>query len=79
MPRTRRKVRYRGDPATLSTLQKDVRDLTSEIRSARQELLDELQDRRRSDLQPERTASGKPEREADGGGDPEAKPAHLSR
>jgi hypothetical protein len=50
MPENGRKVRYRRQLDTLNSLQRDVRELTSEIRSARQELLDELPARRRADI-----------------------------
>lgn len=50
MPDTHRKVRYRANLRTLDSLERDVRDLTSEIKNARKELLDELPAKRRSDI-----------------------------
>jgi hypothetical protein len=50
MPGKRRKVRYRTGLHTLDTLERDVRELTSEIKNARKDLLNELPARRRSDV-----------------------------
>lgn len=55
-----RKVRYRHHLDTLDNLQRDVRELTSEIRSARQELLDEFPSRRRADSRHELLAARLP-------------------
>jgi hypothetical protein len=50
MPEKHRKVRYRANLRTLDSLERDVRELTGEIKTARKELLDELPAKRRSDL-----------------------------
>jgi hypothetical protein len=72
------KVRYRRHLDTLDNLQKDVRELTSEIRSARQELLNELPARRRADIRYQSLAARLPYARAAEEGPPD-KPKRKSK